>query len=50
MVGKCCYNKIVMILFFIFLGGGGEEKMKTREDERIVKLEFLSKLPFLGVC
>ena len=27
-----------------------EEKMKTREGNLMVKLQFFSKLPFLGVC
>ena len=39
---KCCYNEIIMIF-------SGEKKTKTKEDKRMVKLEFLSKLPFLDI-
>ena len=43
MVEKYCYNDFVMI----FLGG---REMKAREDKRMVKFEFFSKLPFLDIC
>jgi hypothetical protein len=41
-IEKCCYNKLLTNFF-------GEETMKTREDNRMVKLDFFSpsKLPFL---
>jgi hypothetical protein len=35
MAENCCYNKILMIFFV------EEEKMKTREGKRMVKLKFL---------
>ena len=35
MAKKWCYNEF----FYLFLGGG-EEKMKAREDKRMIKLEF----------
>jgi hypothetical protein len=46
MVENYCYNNSFMIFF------SGEEKIKTREDKRMVKLGFyfFSKLPFLGIC
>jgi hypothetical protein len=45
MAEKRCYNKNLMDFF-------GEEKVKTREDMRMVKPEFifLPKFPFLGAC
>jgi hypothetical protein len=44
MAKKCCYNIILMIYF------SGEEKIKTREDKRMIKLDiFLSFIPtFFG--
>ena len=39
-VEKWCYNKIWMIFFLV------EEKMKTREDNKLVKLEFFQTCPF----
>ena len=41
MTKKYCYNDFFMNFFF------GEEKMKTREDKRIVKLDF-STTAFFG--
>ena len=35
MAEKCCYDEIIMNFF------GGEEKMKTREDESMFKLDFI---------
>ena len=46
MAEKCCYNRIFNKVLL------GEEKMKTREDKRMVKLERKkknSKLPFLNI-
>ena len=37
MAKKCCFNQIFMILFYFILE---EEKMKTKEDKRMVKLCF----------
>jgi hypothetical protein len=44
MAERCCYNKILMKV------SSGEEKMKTREDKRMVKLDFLFsfKIEFFG--
>ena len=38
---KYYYNEILMIFW--------EEKMKRRENKRMVKLELFSKLPFLDI-
>ena len=45
MTKKYCYSKFLMNSFY------GEEKMKTRDDKRMVKLDsfFFSKLPILGI-
>ena len=44
MAEKCCYNTLLMKIFF----GGG--KTKTRENMKMVKLDFIfSKLPFLDI-
>ena len=40
---KYFYNRILMKFLF------GEEKMKTIEDKRMVKLEFLSRFLFLDI-
>jgi hypothetical protein len=40
MTKKCCYNNN----FNEFIG---EEMMRTRDDKRMVKIDFFSKLPFL---
>ena len=43
MIEQCCYNDFFFGLF-------EEEKMKTREDKRLVNMEFFSlNLPFLGI-
>jgi hypothetical protein len=42
MAKKCCFKKCLMNFF------GGEEKMKTREDKRMVKLEFSFKVAYFG--
>ena len=41
MAEKYPYNKFLINFF------GGEEKLKTREDKRMVKLKFFPKLSFL---
>ena len=41
--GNRLFIDIVIIIF------SREEKIKTREDERMVKMEFLSKLPSLDM-
>ena len=38
---NCCFSKVLMSFF-------GEEKMKTREDNKRVKLDFFFKTPFFG--
>jgi hypothetical protein len=45
MAKKCCCNNIFNALLF------GVEKMKTRKDKRMVKVDFsFSKLILLGIC
>ena len=46
MVGKCCCNIFMMILFFVFYFG--EKKMQTKEQSNLVFV-FLN-LPFGGIC
>jgi hypothetical protein len=51
--GKGPWQRNDFILLIIFINFFGEEKMKTREDKRMVKLDFflnLFKIAFLGIC
>ena len=43
MAKKFCYDNLFVNVF------RGEEKLKTREDKRMVKLESYLKLPFLNI-
>ena len=43
--GKGSWQRIVVVNEWFF----GEEKTKTREDKRMVKLDYFSKLPFLDI-
>ena len=44
--GQCQRNVVIINFNEVFLG---EEKMETREDNRMVKLDLFSKLLLLGI-